>query len=73
MSECKIEQKMTNPLMYHPLKKERFFVCSIECQPITKTFWEYYIKKDYISPNKLRRNFEKIILRYTGFHTIIMA
>jgi hypothetical protein len=73
MLECKIEQKMMNPSMHHPFQKElfSFLFNSIECRLITKFFWEYYIKKDYMSPNKLWRNFENIILRYIGFHTII--
>jgi hypothetical protein len=44
---------------------------SIECPPITKNFWEYYIEKNQISPKKLQRNFQNIILKYTKFHIII--
>jgi hypothetical protein len=72
-SECKIEQKMTNPSMHHPFQKEHIFILfnSIECQLITKFLWEYYSKKTCISPNKLWRNFKNIILKYIGFHAII--
>jgi hypothetical protein len=56
-----------------PLGRDVFLFNSIECPPFIKNFWEYYIKKDCISPKKLWKKFQNITLRYIGFHTIISA
>jgi hypothetical protein len=58
-----------------PLRRNLFIYLfnSIDFPPFIKNFWEYYIKKDCISPIKLWRNFQNIILTYIRFHTIILA
>jgi hypothetical protein len=57
-----------------PLERDFFLLFnSIECPPFIIIFWKYYIKKDYISPNKLQKNSQNIILRFIGFDTIILA